>query len=208
MAVISLKERSAGPFDRVWNSSFLRVLLYAVLCQFTMAVTNTVLPLYVMNGLGRSATESGLLGTLFTLGSLVCRFVSGRLSDRFGRRLCMAAGALLVGLCLLALGFETTLGLLLLTKVLQGVGHAVNSTASNAAAAETLPPDRMGQGLGWYSLHSMLVNAVTPLTPLCAFWIAFAVASIVFSRVSLYVVPKLNTTIASLLMAFFMCGLT
>lgn len=155
-------KKAGGISTGIWNRAFVRVFLYAVLCQFTMAVTNTVLPLYVINGLGRSATESGLLGTLFTVGSLLCRFVSGYLCDRFGRRACMIAGALIVGLCLIALGFETTMLLLLLTKTLQGVGHAIDSTASNAAAAEVLPPDRVGQGLGYYALHSMLTNAVGP----------------------------------------------
>lgn len=147
---------------KIWNSSFVRILLYALLCQFTMAITNTVLPLYVINGLGRSATESGLLGTLFTIGSLVCRFVSGYLCDRFGRRACLIAGGVLVGLSLVALGFETTMLLLLVTKALQGVGHAISSTASNAVAAEVLPRDRVGQGLGYYSLHSMITNAIGP----------------------------------------------
>ena len=157
-----MTENDNAMFKTIWNSSFVRILIYALLCQFTMAVTNTVLPLYVINGLGRSATESGLLGSLFTIGSLLCRFISGYLCDRFGRRICLIAGGVIVGLCLIALGFETTMFLLLLTKLFQGVGHAVNSTASNAAASEVLPRDKVGQGLGYYSLHSMITNAIGP----------------------------------------------
>ena len=152
----------ARQFTKIWNSSFVRILIYALLCQFTMAVTNTVLPLYVINGLGRSAADSGLLGTVFTIGSLVCRFFAGFLCDRFGRRACLIGGGVLVGLSLLLMGFESTLVLLLVYKVIQGVGHAVNSTTSNAVAAEVLPPDRVGQGLGYYSLHSMITNAIGP----------------------------------------------
>lgn len=163
-------------FTSVWNSSFIRILIYALFCQFTMAVSNTVLPLYVINGLGRSATESGLLGTLFTVGSLCCRFVSGYLCERFGRRKCLIAGALLVGLSLIALGFETTMFLLLFTKVIQGIGHALNSTASNAVAAEVLPTEQVGRGLGYYALHSTVTNAIGPTICLALMGVGAAAA--------------------------------
>lgn len=142
-----------------------------------MAVTNTVLPLYVINGLGRSATESGLLGTVFTIGSLLCRFVSGFLCDRFGRRSCLIAGGLVVGLMLILMGFEATVAMLLIYKFFQGVGHAVNSTASNAVAAEVLPRDQVGQGLGYYSLHSMVINALAPTFCLALMGVGAAAAA-------------------------------
>ena len=149
-------------FQRIWNSSFIRIIIYALLCQFTMSITNTVLPLYVINGLGRSAADSGLLGTMFTIGSVCCRFVAGYISDRFGRRVTLMLGAGIVGISLFAMGFQTTLIMLLVFKVIQGIGHALNSTASNAVAAEVLPRDKVGQGIGYYSLHSMLTNAIGP----------------------------------------------
>lgn len=153
-------------FTRVWNSSFIRIFIYAVLCQFTMSISNTVLPLYVMdtgvNGLGMSAADSGLLGTMFTIGSVFCRFFAGYISDRFGRRVTLMLGAGIVAVAMLALGFQTTLFMLLVFKVVQGVGHALNSTSSNAVASEVLPRERMGQGIGYFSLHSTLTNAIGP----------------------------------------------
>ena len=79
-------------FTKIWNSSFIRIICYAFLCQFTMAITNTVLPLYVINGLGMSAADSGLLGTFFTIGSVCCRFFAGYITDRFGRRTTLMLG--------------------------------------------------------------------------------------------------------------------
>ena len=57
----------------------------------------------------------------------------------------------------------------------------------------------------FFAMRSMmiwLVNAVTTLTSGCAAWMALTVASIVFARVSLNVVPKLMTTMASLFASF------
>lgn len=149
-------------FPRVWNSSFVRIIIYALLCQFTMGISNTVLPLYVINGLGMSAAQSGLLGTAFTIGSVFCRFIAGYISDRFGRRFTLMLGAGIVAVSMFMLGFQATLFMLLIFKVIQGIGHALNSTTSNAVAAEVLPRDKVGQGIGYYSLHSMLTNALAP----------------------------------------------
>lgn len=166
--VISPVEIKKKPelFTSLWNSSFIRIFIYAVLCQFTMSISNTVLPLYVMdsgpNGLGMSAADSGLLGTMFTIGSVLCRFFSGYISDRFGRRVTLMLGAGIVAAAMLALGFQTTLFMLLVFKVIQGVGHALNSSSSTAVASEVLPRARMGQGIGYFSLHSTLTNAIGP----------------------------------------------
>lgn len=146
----------------LWNGRFCRVLLFAVLCQLTMSVTNTVLPLYVVNGLHLTATQSGLLGTVFTVASCACRFGAGGLCDRLGWRRMMMLGAALVGGVLLLMGFTSALALLLVWKAVQGVGHALHSTASNTAASQVVPEARFGEGMGYYGLHSILTNAVGP----------------------------------------------
>lgn len=148
--------------SKLWNRNFVFVLLYAVLCNLTMSVSNTVLPLYVVNGLGLSAAQSGLLGTVFTVGSCVCRFVAGGICDRAGYRKIMALGALLVGGALFFQGFSSTFVLILGLKFIQGVGHSLNSTASNTAVADIIPEDRFADGMGYYGLHSTLTNAVGP----------------------------------------------
>lgn len=150
----------------LWNSSFIRVLIYAVLCTFTMSVSNTVLPLYVINQLGHSNTESGLLGTLFTVGSVLCRFFTGWLSDKFGRRIMLIIGAVMVGTALIFMGFTTSFILILIIKTYQGIGNSFNTTASNAAASDVLPKERLGDGIGYFGLNTSVINAVGPTVAL------------------------------------------
>ena len=164
-------------FTSIWNSSFLRILIYALLCQFTMSITNTVLPLYVINGLGRSTADSGLLGTMFTIGSVCCRFFAGYISDRFGRRVTLVLGAGIISVSLFVMGVQSTFIMLLVFKVIQGIGNALNSTTSNAVAAEVLPRDKVGQGIGYYSLHSMVTNAIGPSLCLALMGVGVVAAS-------------------------------
>lgn len=144
---------------KIWNKYFISIFAYALLCQFTMTVTNYVLPLYVVNALNAPVTISGVLSSAFAAGSMVCRFTTGNLTDRYGRRTMMIIGAAIVAVSMFALGFTTSLVIIVVFKVVQGVGHALNSTASNAAAADTIPPARYGEGIGYYAMHSTLISA-------------------------------------------------
>lgn len=131
------------------------MLIYAILCQFTMSITNTVLPLYVINGLGhgpppRAACWAPLSPSAVSAAALWPAISVTALAGV--SRWCWAAG--IVALALFMLGFQATLIMLLVFKVIQGIGHALNSTTSNAVAAEVLPRDKVGRAL-----------AITPCIP-------------------------------------------
>lgn len=143
----------------VWNKYFIGVFVYALLCQFTMTVTNYVLPLYVVNALNAPVSISGVLSSVFAAGSMVCRFVTGNLADKYGRRTMMIVGAAIISVCMFTLGFTTSIVVIIALKAVQGIGHALNSTASNAAAADVVPKERYSEGIGYYAMHSTLISA-------------------------------------------------
>ncbi|MDR2245949.1 MAG: MFS transporter [Treponema sp.] len=159
---------------RLWNGSFILVFIFSILCQINMGMSNIVLPLFVINGLGYSNAQSGLLGTMFTIASMACRFFAGNMTDRYGRRLIMIIGALFIGMALLALGFSSSFAIILIFKFMQGIGHSLNSTASNAAAADVLPKERLGEGIGYYGLNATLTGAVAPSLALVLMGIAIS----------------------------------
>lgn len=145
--------------NRIWNKYFIGVFLYALLCQFTMTVTNYVLPLYVVNEFHAPVSISGVLSSAFAAGSMICRFATGNLSDKYGRRAMMIIGAAVVAVCMVTLGITTSIVLIVALKAVQGVGHALNSTASNAAASDVVPKSRYGEGIGYYAMHSTIISA-------------------------------------------------
>ena len=144
----------------IWNKYFIGIFIYALLMQFTMTVTNYALPLYVVNGLGGAVSVSGVLSSVFAAGSMLCRFTTGNFVDKYGRRTILIIGALVITVSMFALGLTKTLFVIIVFKFIQGVGHSLNSTASNAAAADVVPKDRYSEGIGMYTLHSTIVGAI------------------------------------------------
>jgi MFS family permease len=154
-----------------------------------MGISNTVLPLYVINDLGYSNAQSGLLGTSFTIASMMCRFIAGNFTDKYGRRFMMVVGAAIVGLALICLGFTASLTVLLIFKFFQGVGHSFNSTASNAGASDVLPHERLGEGIGYYGLNATISGAFGPSVALALMGVGTA-ASVGSSKPN-YLLPLL-----------------
>jgi EmrB/QacA subfamily drug resistance transporter len=112
-----------------------------------------VVPLLVERLLGESATTSGLvLLGISGVAALVAPF-GGRASDRRGRRLPVVLGSLVIaaGLALLALpaAAASVLGIGLLLGVV-GLGMGLSGSPRQAAAFESVGPERVGMAAGTY----------------------------------------------------------
>lgn len=90
----------------------------------------------------------GLIFASFSVMQLICAPVFGRLSDRYGRRPILLFSMIGTAASFLILGFATTLWMLFLGRMLDGVTGANISTAQAYIADITTPEERVkGMGL-------------------------------------------------------------
>ncbi len=94
---------------------------------------------------------------------MIARAVVGWLSDSKSKKrlvgislICMMAA---YALYLPAKG----LWLIAAARIMQGIGHGALITVLSTLAIEYLPPERMGEGIGMYSLASSLAQCVAPV---------------------------------------------
>jgi MFS family permease len=116
--------------------------------------------LVVPLGWGRGVTigvglVTALLVTAFTLAQLVSAPLWGRFSDRWGRRpaLLVALGASAVAYVIF--GFATSLGLLFLSRLVQGAGGGTVGVIQ-AYVADATEPEQRARNLGWLSAATNL----------------------------------------------------
>jgi MFS transporter, DHA1 family, tetracycline resistance protein len=105
-----------------------------------------LLPLYAET-FGSSGTAIGVLVLSFSAAQLVFAPIWGRLSDRFGRRPILLIGLVGSALSYALFAFAGTFWLLLLSRVLAGIGGA-NVPVAQAYIADITPPARRAQGMG------------------------------------------------------------
>lgn len=145
----------------MWSGDFVLALLIALFAFIACQSLNNGTPLYIAR-IGGTAGFSGMLILVFSAAAGVARLFAGRVIDRFGRRRIMIAGALLmVAGTVFAIPFPGMYPQITL-RILQGLGFSCVTTGSSTVAADVLPAERLGEGIGYYALGQSLGMAIGP----------------------------------------------
>ncbi|PAW93992.1 MFS transporter [Mucilaginibacter sp. MD40] len=91
--------------------------------------------------------NKGLFFMVFTVASLVIRFIAGRVSDKYGRIAVINAGLVLLILALFVIGFSTTITGFMAGGVIYGVATGILSPALNAWTVDMSHPDHRGKAM-------------------------------------------------------------
>ncbi|WP_338747701.1 MFS transporter [Janibacter alittae] len=122
------------------------------------------LPLYVTGPhLAGDEVGAGLAVGIFAISALALRPVAGRLTDTVGRRPLLLGGAMVATACFGLLPLTDSLALVLVVRLLAGLGEAAFVVAGFAALADLAPPERMGEALSYNSLGLYLGMALGPV---------------------------------------------
>ena len=137
----------------------------ASVCSFAaQSMAFTSLPFFLVEGLGRSQTETGLLMTPWSVAMAFTAVFAGGLSDRYSAALMGGLGqaGLCAGLVLLALLPVATAGVVPLwlvfvpATVLCGVGFGLFNSPNNRAIMAAAPRSRSGGASGMQATSRLL----------------------------------------------------
>ncbi|MGD0230583.1 MAG: MFS transporter [Syntrophorhabdales bacterium] len=110
-----------------------------------------LLPFYLIDALGYSASMVGLLFALLAVPFLLLSPLAGRASDRMGHKLLSALGMALSCVALFylgRLGSQPTIGAIVLCISLIGMSYGVFIAPNNSAIMKSVPKDRFGTASG------------------------------------------------------------
>lgn len=159
----SPQPRSSRAPERLFTSAFIG-LAVADLAYFTAIGTSIlVVPLYVTGPVGSGTAGAGLAFGAFAISALLLRPIAGRMTDVYGRRPLLAAGAMLCAACMFASAHVDSLAMIVGIRLVLGVAEAAFFVASFAALADLAPPSRMGEALSYNSLGLYLGITGGPL---------------------------------------------
>jgi MFS family permease len=122
-----------------------------------------VLPVYVRGPLGGDDVAVGLSVGAFSVTALLIRPWAGRLADRRGRRFPMVLGSAIFAASVAGYLLADTVPLLVVMRLLTGVGEAFVFTGAASAIADMAPDERRGEAISFFSLALWTGIAIGPL---------------------------------------------
>ena len=127
------------------------------LAEFT-SLTSFFLLLSVMPMLaaaaGAGSSVAGLITGALLLGTVAAEAVAAAAIRRFGYRMVLAAGAVLLGAPALAMLVPEPQAVMVSVSLVRGFGFGLCGVVTGALTAKLLPPDRRGEGLGLFGVVS------------------------------------------------------
>ncbi len=136
----------------------LMVTAFVDMVGFAMVLP--LLPFYAAN-MGATGVVVGLLVSTFSVAQLVSAPTWGRISDHFGRRPAVISGLLISAVAYIVFGLAGTIWVLLLSRIVQGVGGGTVGVLQ-AYVADTSHPDDRAKGLGWLSAATSAGAVIGP----------------------------------------------
>jgi MFS family permease len=120
-------------------------------------------PVQAKDEVGLSSAQIGELLSLGGIIALLVTFPNGWAADRFGRKITLIPGLLLLALAALVLTTLEDMRQVYTVVALYGIGSAMSMGASQTFAADLAPPDRRGAFLGVWTMVGNIGSIIAPL---------------------------------------------
>jgi MFS family permease len=140
----------------VWRLNIASMLFFS----FVQLVV-PLIPRYALV-IGATPLLIGLATSSVSITAIFFRPLSGLLSDRHSRSLLMLLGLILGAAAYTVLFFSSSIEMIIMARLLEGVAIAAFVPSSIASAVDQAPPGKLGETLGWRSLMIGLGFMVGP----------------------------------------------
>ncbi|GLC88814.1 MFS transporter [Lysinibacillus piscis] len=148
--------------QKLWTKDFLIVSLINFTITLIFFLLMVTIAGYAVEHFHASTSTAGLVSSIFIIGTLIGRIGTGRIIGSAGSKKTLFVGLLSFMLLTMAYFIAINLPLLMLIRLGQGIALGIASTATGTMIAQILPPQRRGEGIGYYSLSAILATAIGP----------------------------------------------
>ncbi len=125
------------------------------------SIANVALP-HIAGSVGASQEEATWVLTSYLVSSAVILPISGWLSNRIGRKRFYMICVAMFTACSMLCGLAPTLPILIVARILQGLGGGGLAPSEQAILADTFPIEKRGQAFALYGMAVVVAPAIGP----------------------------------------------
>jgi MFS family permease len=154
--------------SKLWTKDFISISLSNFFVFFTFYILLVTLPSYALDDLHSSASQAGIMSTLFLLSAIISRPLAGQWLERAGHRKVLLTAVIVFAGASLFYFFPKTIGGFLIIRLLHGIGFGMATTAIGTIVADIIPASRRGEGMGYFVLSTNMAMVLGPFVGLMA----------------------------------------
>ncbi|MGE7919626.1 MFS transporter [Viridibacillus sp. NPDC093762] len=148
--------------EKLWTKDFIIVSLINFLITLIFFMLMVTIASFAKSEFNASTSMAGLVSSIFIIGTLMGRLVTGRIIGDVGSKKTLLIGLIAFSATTALYFVAFNLPLLLANRFLHGVSVGIASTATGTIIAQLIPPTRRGEGIGYYSMSAIMATAVGP----------------------------------------------
>lgn len=148
--------------EKIWTPTFILTMTISFVFYFVFYLLTVIIGPYAMADYHAAASIAGILVGIFVVGGFIGRLFAGNKVMQIGIKRMLYAGTIFYLITTLLYFIVPNLGLLILVRLLQGIGFGVAGTAASTVAGLIVPASRRGEGIGYFVLSLTLASAFGP----------------------------------------------
>ncbi|WP_407653427.1 MFS transporter [Brevibacillus ruminantium] len=149
--------------EKLWTKKFVLLTLCNLFLFLNLQMMTPAFPAYVTDRFGASDFQTSLVISLFAFSAVITRIFTGKALQTKKSLTILLLGITVVLLATAGYIWSGSLMMLFVMRVLFGAGFGMTSTTFPTLAANVIPNQRMGEGMGYFGLSSSLAMSIAPV---------------------------------------------
>ncbi len=145
----------------LWNKNFILIICANFFVSLSFQVLIPTMPLYVIE-IGLPEVLIGLIIGSLTFTTIVLRPFTGKAADLWNRKNFFVVGMFIIACSVSCYQFTDSLYQIIALRLVHGIGWGIVTTSSKTIAADFIPAQHIGEGMGYYGISTVFSTAVAP----------------------------------------------
>lgn len=146
----------------IWTRSFIFIMLSNALLFMAFEMLLPTLPLFVAS-LGGAPSQIGLVTGVFMFSAIAIRPFTAVLASKIDKKKLLIAGIAISAIATGSYYLSSGIDMILLLRVIHGFGFGLATTYFATLAAENIPKERRGEGMGYFGVGETVAISIGPI---------------------------------------------
>lgn len=147
---------------KLWTRAFIMVCLTNLFLSMNYYLLMVIFSEYTVNKFDAPQSLAGLSSSIFIIGALCSRPLAGKYLDVIGRRKLLYSSIVVFIVTTILYLIINDLTLLLIDRFMHGASIGVAATVIATVMTSSIPIERSGEGIGYFSMSVTISTAVGP----------------------------------------------